>query len=214
MRQLLLGHLYLLLCCQCSCPLQNPPQSTFPAVPAAPQQRSPTPTGKLCHTERKWGFQQRARPLVRSSLAPDFEGGELIISSSKGKSCLQEFRWLPGAAVSVPSFSLPRVRVSQDSSQHQDCTSVSLAAGTTSTGLWPYCRLWELGKQLARPGKSFYSSWAMTEGEECSPGPCFAFSLQHRDSTGLCLVSLGSRSQHTSPRDKNHPSLGWEILQP
>lgn len=84
MRQLLLDHLYL-SCCQCSCPLQNPPRPPF--LLSLPL---PFPPGN-CNTE-----QQREKMVISAELHPwlealqPFEGGEWIVCSSKGSSCLQE----------------------------------------------------------------------------------------------------------------------------
>lgn len=127
------------------------------------------------------------------------------------KSCLQEFCWLPGAAVSVPRFSLPGVRVLGQAGLWVSPSTLSLAADTTSTGLWPYCRLWELENSWFVPGESFIPAgqWLRVRGSAgCSPGPCLAFPL------GCVWCPLGAGQSTPAPgtkiippREGNPPAL-------
>lgn len=145
-RLLLLDHLYFFCC-----PLQNPPSPPF--LLSLGNRALPFPLeNSAIQSYSKQGVFSWKNPSQTCALQSLTVRDVIFVSSSKGSSCLPELCSVPGAAVPAPRLSLPSVRALQWAGHPQHI--VSLPTETTSTGLWPYCRLWELESCWLVSGKA------------------------------------------------------------
>lgn len=135
----------------------------------------------------------------------------LSLSREVNGLCAAALRNLSGCsltAVSVPGLSLPAVRV-----QGSGCLTAHRVPGswTHKHRFMALLQALGAGKQLARPRRSFDSSWAVDESEgQCWLQPWDLSSAPQGQGLGWCLMSPGGRS---APGTKSILA-GKGILQP